>query len=180
MMPTDPPLRPPPAQVDAAALGRRAIPADPLENVAGLREMPSAVDLALEMVQRHEGFRAAPYRDAVGVPTIGYGHTDGVTMDMAPWTEAQAADSARARIVSDSARFARNGWPIDPALFSAAYNLGVGGLKKTGAIREASTGNWEAAADSLVSADRAGGRRLEGLSARRQEEADRLRANARR
>jgi lysozyme len=136
----------------------------------------SPVDEAMDMVAEEEAFRAQAYLDPVGVPTIGYGHTGpGVRMGMPPWTEAQARDSATARIRSDSARFDRNGYPVLPELLSAAYNLGVGGLRKTGALREAAAGNFDAAADSLQGADGAGGKKLRGLTGRREREAAKLR-----
>ncbi len=41
-------------------------------------------------LRRHEGCRLSPYRDTEGVWTIGYGHTDGITADYGPISQAQA------------------------------------------------------------------------------------------
>lgn len=38
----------------------------------------------LDLIKRFEGFRAKPYVCQAGVWTIGYGHTNGVTMDSRP------------------------------------------------------------------------------------------------
>lgn len=43
-------------------------------------------------LKRDEGLRLKPYQDTVGVWTIGYGHTKGVTKDTAPITEEQAEE----------------------------------------------------------------------------------------
>jgi lysozyme len=137
---------------------------------------PSVTELAADDIAAEEGFRALPYRDVGGVPTIGYGHTGpDITMRSGPWTEPQAFDSLVARTQRDSAWLADRGYPVTEELLSAGYNLGMGGLRKTGALREAAAGNWEAAADSLRSADRVQGRVVPGLSSRRGREADRLR-----
>ena len=42
-----------------------------------LRTLPEMINL----IKEFEGFSATPYKDAGGVWTIGYGHTDGVTKD---------------------------------------------------------------------------------------------------
>lgn len=57
----------------------------------------------------HEGYRAAPYRDSGGVPTIGIGSTqypDGrrVKMTDPPVTQAQAVELARAHVAKDEGR----------------------------------------------------------------------------
>lgn len=133
--------------------------------------------LAAEDIAAIEKFRANPYPDQGGTPTIGYGFTGpSITMQSAPWTEPQAYDSLLTRVRSDSARMADEGVAPTPALLSAAYNLGYGGLRKTGALREAKAGNWKAAADSLESAYHVKGKPSTGLKKRRAEEAAAVRA----
>jgi hypothetical protein len=48
-----------------------------------------------------EGFRSAPYRDAVGVWTIGYGETQGVGPNTRPWTRDHALRQLRQRVNRD-------------------------------------------------------------------------------
>jgi GH24 family phage-related lysozyme (muramidase) len=55
----------------------------------------------VELVKRFEGFRSKPYQDAVGVWTIGYGETRGVTSRTRPVTEAEAAAQLRRRLDRD-------------------------------------------------------------------------------
>lgn len=37
-------------------------------------------DKGISLIKRHEGCKLTAYKDVVGVPTIGYGHTKGVVM----------------------------------------------------------------------------------------------------
>lgn len=44
-------------------------------------------EAGLALLRKFEGLRLSPYQDQAGVPSCGYGHTQGVTMDMPPITE---------------------------------------------------------------------------------------------
>lgn len=52
--------------------------------------MPKFNDAGEALIKQYEGLRLKPYLDQKGIPTIGWGHTKGVTMDMAPITIEQA------------------------------------------------------------------------------------------
>jgi len=47
-------------------------------------------DAGLELIKSFESCSLTPYLDVGGVPTIGYGHTEGVSMDGAPIEQEQA------------------------------------------------------------------------------------------
>lgn len=47
-------------------------------------------EVLLNDLKRHEGLCLKPYKDTVGVWTIGYGHTKNVTKDTPPITQEQA------------------------------------------------------------------------------------------
>lgn len=49
-------------------------------------------DKGIELIKAFESLRLEPYKDAVGKPTIGWGHTSGVTMDMGSITEQEAEE----------------------------------------------------------------------------------------
>lgn len=161
---------------DATQVGPRrpALPNRPqprLQPYSGFE--PSVVDRAAARIAGLEGFEAEAYRDVGGVPTIGYGTTGpDIAMGMAPWTEQQGWDRLTDHVRRDSARLADNGYPVTEPFLSASYNLGFGGLRRTGALREARAGNYAAAADSLRSATRVKGRVVPGLVTRRGGEAD--------
>lgn len=55
----------------------------------------------LGFVARHEGFKPCPYKDIAGVPTIGYGETEGVTMKTPCITEREARRNLYRRLNHD-------------------------------------------------------------------------------
>lgn len=125
-----------------------------------------------------EGFRSAPYRDAVGVWTIGYGHTAGVSEKSRPLTRQQAADLLSRELdevyepaVRALPSFLSLKQSEFDALVSLAYNLGTGILGKTHTIGAAlAKGDRAAAGEAFLLYDQAGGKRLAGLTRRRRAE----------
>lgn len=125
-----------------------------------------------------EGCRLTAYKDAAGVPTIGYGHTKGVRMGdrIAQWTarEYLSEDIAAAERQVKELNVARTEGQLD-ALVSFVFNLGIGRLKastlleaiRQGASKAQITREWK----KWVYA---GGKRLKGLEKRRAWEASRF------
>lgn len=128
----------------------------------------------ISLIKRFEGCRLETYLDAIGVPTIGYGHITGVAPGM-KITQAQAD----AFLAEDLAKFETavnklsthynfNQNEFD-ALVSFAFNCGINNLDKlTGACRR-SKGQI---ADAFLLYNKAGGKVLSGLAKRRQMEKD--------
>jgi lysozyme len=163
-------------------------PTSPLQSIASPQfgepmgpgpAVVSPVNEARDMIMRHEGFRANAYRDAAGKPTIGYGKTQGVKMGDVI-TEPQAYKDMMTHIRRDSADWhGRKFRDVPPELYSASYNLGVRGTlapEKAGLEDPLRAGDYEEASRRLLMANRAGGEEQGGLTKRRQEEADLLRA----
>lgn len=132
------------------------------------------------MVAGFEGFRSAPYRDAVGVWTIGYGETKGVGPNTPSMTRTHAMDLLRVRLDRDylapvlrsaAAAGVKLTQNEADALGSLVYNLGPGILAADrslgGALR---TRDRRRIADAFLAYDKAGGRVLPGLSSRRKRE----------
>lgn len=128
-----------------------------------------------ELIESFEGFRSNPYTDAVGVWTIGFGSTRGV----GPNTPV-SREQARARLMREvdatygaainALKLGLNQNQFD-ALTSFVYNVGTGGVgPDTRVGRALRDGDHSAAADALLAWDKAGGRRLAGLTRRRQAE----------
>ncbi|GAB4235076.1 MAG: hypothetical protein Kow00121_62730 [Elainellaceae cyanobacterium] len=132
----------------------------------------------LELVKEFEGLerrlpdgRIAAYIDAVGVPTIGYGHTRGVFLGQVITREqaeqflredlgdAEEAVSSLVKVRLNDNQFA--------ALVSFVFNLGAGALAGSTLLRELNAGNYQAAADQFPRWVNAGGRQLLGLVRRR-------------
>jgi GH24 family phage-related lysozyme (muramidase) len=138
---------------------------------------PAGVSPAgVALIAQFEGCRLEAYRDAVGVPTIGFGHTENVRMgDRLP-----SMLAARALLLDDlNKKYAppvlRLGLPLNQnqidALVSVSYNLGPGILEPSHTLGAALRDHrWHDAADAILLYDKAGGQRLAGLTRRRQAE----------
>lgn len=132
----------------------------------------------VELVKSFEGFRSEPYTDVVGVWTIGYGHIAGVGPRSRPLTEREAAallerdlDESYFPAVKKLPTFASMAQHQVDALTSFVYNLGPGAIAVDTGIGRALRGKqWATAAEEMLKWDKAGGRRLEGLTRRRRME----------
>jgi len=132
-------------------------------------------DGGVALVAKYEGCRLKAYKCPAGVWTIGYGHTAGVNEgDTLPSEEA-----ARELLKKDLARYAgcvnncvKKGLITFPltqnqfdALTSFCYNCGEGSLQRLVSGRDAA-----AIAEKIPAYNKGGGRVLEGLVKRREEE----------
>jgi lysozyme len=132
--------------------------------------MPSAACFAL--IRKSEGLRLKAYRDAVGVLTIGYGHTgpdvtEGkkITVD-----EAEALLHTDATHASDSVLKLTNSnvsqGQLD-ALTDFVFNLGARSLQGSTLLMKHKAGNYAGAAAEFGRWIHAGGKILPGLVKRR-------------
>lgn len=131
-------------------------------------------EAGLDLIKKYEGCRLEAYKCPAGIWTIGYGHTAGVCEGM-EITEAQADAYLRTdvmnaeRCVNASVKGAITQGQHD-ALTSFVFNLGCANLRKSTLLRELNEGNDLSAASEFMKWVNAGGKRLPGLVARRQEE----------
>lgn len=125
----------------------------------------------LALIRQFEGLRLRAYRDAVNVPTIGYGHTAGVKMG-----QEITRERAEELLLAEVERF--EGYverlvtvPLTQGQFDAlvawTYNLGPGALEKSTMLRRLNAGDYASAAAELERWNRAGGQVLAGLVRRR-------------
>ena len=135
-------------------------------------------DIGLKKLKEFEGLRKEAYYDAAGVPTIGYGHTQGVRMgDVISeyWAEMfLKADLYDVEKQVDSLGLDLNQPQFD-ALVSFAFNLGFYKLKTSTllkTIREG--GSMRAIKKEFKRWVYAGGKKLRGLERRREWEARRF------
>jgi len=128
----------------------------------------------LDLIKEFEGLELNAYRDAVGVWTIGYGHTRTTTSNMVI-TEKKA----EALLLEDikDAEDAVNKMVLVPlnenqfsALVSFVFNLGAGNFKKSTLLKEINKNNWLLAANEFDKWVYAGGKVLNGLVRRRKAE----------
>lgn len=144
--------------------------------------MADAVEIAAALCRRFEGLRLSPYLDAVGVPTIGYGITayeDGTRVQItdSPITR-ERAESLLLRhlravcLPSVAALCPGTDTPERvAALIDFTYNLGAGKLATSTLRRKVNAGEWGDVPAQLRRWNKAGGRALPGLTARREAEA---------
>lgn len=125
-------------------------------------------DSGLQLIKSFEGCKLTAYKDAVGVLTIGYGHTKGVKAGQ-KITQAQADEYLK----QDIARFEKavNALKMDfnenqfSALVSFAFNCGAGSLETL------CKGRTKAQiASKMLLYNKAGGKVLAGLTRRRRAE----------
>ena len=129
------------------------------------------------LIESWEGCKLEPYADAVGVPTVGYGHTgDDVSLAMDPISQQQADQLLAADLVKFEG-YVDDLCPVCTqqqfdALVSFTYNLGQGSLEGSSLRRYHNAGNYTAAAGEFGKWNHAGGAVLEGLTRRRAGEAN--------
>lgn len=133
-------------------------------------------DIFLEKLMEMEGCRLAAYRDAAGVPTIGYGHTAGIRMgDRISQQQAKALLRQDAEAVMRQVRaldVARTEAQLE-ALTSFAFNLGIARLRSSTLLKVIRQGGSKQAIQREFKRwVYAGGRKLSGLVKRREWEAN--------
>jgi lysozyme len=134
----------------------------------------------IDLIKRFEGFRAKPYRCPAGVPTIGYGHTSGVSMNDRPITEAEAEELLRDDLGTYEGyvnKFVTV--PVTQGMFDAlvsfVYNVGPGrrvggGFRNSTLLRLLNEGKLIEAAAEFLKWNKANGKELAGLTKRREAE----------
>ena len=138
----------------------------------------TTTELLLEKLMEMEGLRLEAYKDAAGVPTIGYGHTKDVRMGdhiTAYWAkEMLREDIEAAEWQVKELHVARNEAQLD-ALTSFVFNLGIERLKESTllkVIREG--GSMQQIRREFKRWVYAGGKKLKGLELRREWETKRF------
>jgi len=127
------------------------------------------------LIKQFEGFREIAYQDVVGVWTIGYGFTRGVTPGQ-HMTLAQA----EARLITELLGYEQavlNGCTLEPnqnqldAMCSLAWNIGIAGFLRSTVLRAHNRGDFQSASRAFGLWNKAGGREWAGLTRRRAAEA---------
>lgn len=137
---------------------------------------PIAVTGVLLIAER-EQFRARAYKPIPTDPwTVGWGATGPEIGPNTVWT-LEFADQDLCNRLTVLTGQVREACTLEPnenelaALVSLAYNIGIGGLRKSTVVRQHNAGNHEAAARAFSLWNKAGGQVLRGLVARRLAEA---------
>jgi len=139
-------------------------------------------DNGIKLIKHFEGVRNRPYRDAIGLWTVGVGHLIGNGKQLPDSYNKTFTDREIDELLrKDLARFERGvallfpvsyrfNQPMYDALISFSFNLGLGCLQRS-TVRSALLRNDKnMAGESLLRYCRAGGKILKGLQLRRQAE----------
>jgi len=125
----------------------------------------------MDLIKRFEGLKLEAYRDSVGIPTIGYGHTHGVKMgDVIAGEQADKylrEDLLVAELTINTnvkVKLTQNQFD---ALASFVFNLGSGNFVKSTLLKKLNAGDFAGAADEFGKWVNAGGKKLSGLVKRR-------------
>ena len=152
-------------------------PAVPVEQNFNSLSLSGRINtVGLNLIKDFEGLRLNSYRDAVGVWTIGYGHT-GTAGPGQRITNAQATALLREDVATfENAVTRAVRVPVTAnqfaALVSFTYNVGSGALNSSTLLRRLNAGDTLGAADEFLRWNRAGGQVLAGLTRRRVAERD--------
>jgi lysozyme len=133
----------------------------------------------IELIKAWEGQMLKAYQDAVGVWTIGYGHTSMAGEPKVTQGMTITADEAADILVKDLVKYeaavskalTRN--PNEnqfSAMVSLCFNIGPGNFSKSTLVKKFNAGDIQGAADAFRSWRLAGGKVLQGLVNRREAE----------
>lgn len=134
----------------------------------------------IKLIKKWEGFRSEAYLDAVNVWTIGYGTTDKANVGITPVkgmkiTESQADTYLRLYVAREEQKILNLvKVPLNDnqlsALSSFVYNLGIGNFQSSTLLKKLNAGDYKGASSEFPKWNKAGGKVLKGLVARRAEE----------
>jgi lysozyme len=129
---------------------------------------------ALVGIANQEAFVGKAYRDPVGIVTIGYGETQGVSMGdtttpQRALVQLLQSANAHARGIAKCIKVPLFQYEFD-AFVSLAYNIGVAAFCDSTLVSLLNQGLYAEACTQILRWDKAGGQTLRGLTARRQAE----------
>lgn len=134
---------------------------------------------ALSLIKRWEGCKLTAYKDIVGVWTIGYGHTAaagapspkaGMKITQAEADEILKRDLEKYIDAVDAAVKIKINENQRGAMVSLCYNIGPGAFSKSTLVKKLNAGDINGAAEAFLSWKKAGGRVVQGLVNRRNDE----------
>ncbi|WP_455476326.1 lysozyme [Bartonella sp. B17] len=134
----------------------------------------------LALIKQWEGLRLHAYKDAVGVWTIGYGHTAQTGKPSVQEGMQITEKQAEILLQEDLKQFEKavecavNQFLTDEqfaALVSFCYNVGIKAFHNSTLLKKLNEGDYEAVPAELQKWTKAGGKRLQGLVYRRAAEA---------
>ena len=130
----------------------------------------------INLIKHFEGCELEAYKCPAGVWTIGYGHIKGV--QQGDVITEQQADDMLVEELEEYENYIHKyvAVPLDQnqfdALVSWVFNLGAGNLAASTLLKVLNAGSYDEVPAQIMRWNKAGGKVLEGLTRRRQAEAD--------
>lgn len=130
----------------------------------------------LDLIKSFEGCLLTAYLDIVGVPTIGYGCTEGVTKEDVQNKRTITKEEAEQMMMDELVQFeegvtkyvtSKLSQNQFDALVSFSYNLGLAALHGSTLLKLLNSGDVSGAADQFPKWNHAGGNVVAGLTKRR-------------
>lgn len=135
-----------------------------------------AIALIVPTLQRWEGHEARPYKDMIGVLTVCYGHTG---PDIRP-KDVYTPKECTTLLEKDIEKFATGVLKITPTIedkpyvlasaISFSYNVGLENYRKSSTARNYNKGNYPLGCAYMLLYNKAGGKFVQGLQNRREDE----------
>lgn len=144
------------------------------KHLSGVGLSAALVLAGASTVSYYEGVSNKAYLDPVGIWTICYGETKGV--DKGDYkTDEECLDSLAEELTDHHKKMVMYiKTPIsekeEAAYLSFTYNVGVGAFSKSTLLNKLNSGDRVGACNQLLRWDKAGGKKLKGLTLRRQSE----------
>lgn len=134
----------------------------------------------LDLIKHYEGCHLKPYRDPIGLYTVGYGHLigDGKSLPI-EWFRTFTMDEVDELLKKDLVKFEKGVLRLCPnyltqprfdALVSFAFNVGLGNLQASTLRRKHNRSDVFGSAQEFLKWNKAGGKILRGLTRRRESE----------
>jgi len=149
-----------------------------------IRPTRMSAECRRRVLEPSEGLRLVAYRDCVGVLIIGYGHTSAAGAPQVKAGMTISAEEADAILIRDLATteaavsklLANVKRPVFQhefdALVDLAFNIGVGAFAGSSLLKAYLAGDVTLAARKFLDWNKAGGRAVAGLTARRRRDRD--------
>lgn len=142
-----------------------------------------AVDIAIKLIKKYEGFSAKPYLCPANVWTIGYGNTRYLNKQPVTKLDQSISEQEAEQLLANTllTEFLPKVLESSPvleqhenklaAVLSFAYNLGTGAYSKSTLRKLIDKKQYDQAQHEFIKWVNAGGKKLNGLVKRRAEEA---------
>ena len=133
----------------------------------------------IQLLKHYEGCKLTSYPDGIGVWTIGYGNTfyeDGKKVVKGQTISQERAEQLLLIILSDFENAVNSALKVPvlqyqfDALVCLCYNIGTGNFSKSTLVKRINSGQLVNAAEQFLVWDKSGGKKVKGLTYRRQSE----------